>query len=333
VGTIFSIDVVRGRMDDPTATDLLEFWERTVALTGDDARRRLPEVACVVRDGGGAIAGACSVFAMELPFVGGRRLWVLRTLLPGDAAEMLAPVIEATFAALDAEFADAPGDPLGLCVLLDASERACVPADAVWADPRMDYTGYLADGRQVRIGYFAGARVSAGQSHGSDCAVPEGYRLESFAEQDAVSGEDLVELWVGEGVLPRDEAERRVDEVIVVVIDPDGRPAGVSTAYLQRNEQLGADFWHGRVMVGSTHRGNAISVALALGLREHLEAAHVAGDHRAVGVLFEVENELLNSYYPQATWPSGYVFAGTDARGRHLRVWHFAGVPAPQGSA
>jgi hypothetical protein len=112
----------------------------------------------VLRGPEDAIAGACSVFAADVELVGGRRFWIYRSLLPGDAREHALPMIDATFAALDAEFGGAAGEPIGLCVFLDERERKLRP-EAEWPDPRMIYAGYLPDGRQVRIAYFEGARI------------------------------------------------------------------------------------------------------------------------------------------------------------------------------
>jgi hypothetical protein len=154
------IEVVRGRVDGPVADQMLAFWERHGALSRDEARRRLPELVCVLRGNDGAIAGASSVLAAEVPLIGSRRFWIYRSLLPGDAAEEGPAMITATFNALDAEFDGRAGSPIGLCVLIaDAAERRRRP-EAEWSDPRMIYAGYLDDGRQVRIAYFEDAVVT-----------------------------------------------------------------------------------------------------------------------------------------------------------------------------
>lgn len=153
-----TIEVVRGHLEPDAAEQLIEFWAGQGALFGEDARQRLPEVVCVVRDDG-RIAGACSVRAAEVPLVGGRRFWVYRNLLAPEVADQGREMIRATFEALAAEFDGAPGAPVGLCVLLSGpAERGWYPeAEAV--RPRLLYMGYLDDGRQVRVAYFEGAVV------------------------------------------------------------------------------------------------------------------------------------------------------------------------------
>jgi hypothetical protein len=152
------IEVVRGRPDGEHVAEVLAFWEAQAGLAGEEARRRLSELVCVLRRDG-AIAGVSSVYPAEVGLIGDRRFWIYRTLLlepAQDGPEM----IRATFEALDGEFDHQPGSPIGLCVLIaDPEERRRRP-EVEWSDPRMLYAGYLQDGRQVRIGYFEDADIT-----------------------------------------------------------------------------------------------------------------------------------------------------------------------------
>lgn len=153
-----TIEVVRGRLDPGIADELIEFWAGQGVLFGEDARRRLPEVVCVLRDQE-RIAGACSVREAEFPLIGRRRFWVYRNLLKPEVAHRGPEMIRLTFETLGSEFDGTPAAPVGLCVLLSGpGERAWYPvAEAV--GPRLLYMGYLDDGRQVRVAYFEGAVV------------------------------------------------------------------------------------------------------------------------------------------------------------------------------
>jgi hypothetical protein len=110
----------------------------------------------VLRDAGGALAGACSVHVADMVVLGGQRVWLYRNLLPGDAAVHQPAMLDAAYRALDADFDAAPGAPIGLCALLDADDRLRRP-EALWTDPPMIYAGYLDDGRQIRVGWFTDA--------------------------------------------------------------------------------------------------------------------------------------------------------------------------------
>lgn len=320
-----TIDVVRGGVDDATAGALRAFWAEHAEMDDAAAAQRLPEVVAVLREADGAIAGACSVFATEVPLIANRPFFVLRSLLPGAARERYFDLFAAAHAALDAGYDGAEGEPIGLCALLEEPERRARP-EAEWADPRTIYAGYLADGRQVRVAYFSAA---LSVSH-IDWQGESGYRIVPFAEQDEVTPDDIVALWTGEGVLPEAEARRRVDEVMLVAIDGEGRLAGITTRYLQHNEQLRMDLWYIRAFTSQAHRKSAIATAIAVRGREWLEQRFVSGqDTRAQGLIYEVESELLKRIFPNAIWkPADVLFIGENAQGAHVRVHYFAGAMA-----
>jgi hypothetical protein len=154
-----TIEIVRGRLDRARADELLSFWSRRGALDPAQAQQRLPEVVCILRRGG-TVAGASSVYPADLEAIGGRRFWIYRSLLDAEVSDRGPAMIGATFDALDAEFDGSSRSPLGLCLLLaDPAEWRRRP-QAVWEEPPMIYAGYLADGRQVRVGYFQGALIT-----------------------------------------------------------------------------------------------------------------------------------------------------------------------------
>jgi hypothetical protein len=161
--------------------------------------------------------------------------------------------------------------------------------------------------------------------------VPAGYGVEPFSEQDRISGQDILELWAREGVLGTEESARRLTEVLLVATDAQHRLAGVSTTYLQRNEQLRAELWYARVFVATEHRRSGLAIALAHAARDYLVERYATGtDRRGIGILFEVESEILKRFLPQAVWPrTQFAFIGETARGSHVRVYYFPEALAP----
>jgi hypothetical protein len=153
------IEVVRGRLSEEREGQLLRFWAEQGVLDASAARRRAPEVVCLLLDDAGEIAGVNSVYPDGVAQIGGRRFWIYRSLLLPAASEEGPAMISAAFDALEEEF-DAAGDgPIGLCLLIsDRAEMRRRP-EAEWSDPQILYAGYLPDGRQLRIGYFAGAKI------------------------------------------------------------------------------------------------------------------------------------------------------------------------------
>jgi hypothetical protein len=154
-----TIETVRGGLAGEAAEEVLRFWADNGALEGQAARDRLAEVICLLRDDSGRIAGVNSAFPDEVELVANRRFWVYRSFLVPEAVEAAPAMISHAFEALQAEFQPGEGGPIGLCVLVrDRAEMERRP-EAEWSDPRMLYVGYDASGAQVRIGYFAEARI------------------------------------------------------------------------------------------------------------------------------------------------------------------------------
>jgi len=293
-------------------------------------------VVCVLRHDG-AVVGASSVYETNLALIGNRRFWIYRTLLDRAVADQGTNMVRATFTALQDEFGGSSEAPIGLCLLLSPEERRLRSAEAVWPDPRMIYAGYVDDGRQVRLAYFENALIATPSpggraSGGYGPAVGSGYRIEPFTEQERVTGEDVVAFWIQEGALAALEAQRRLAEILLVARDRAGRPAGVSTTVLRRIDQLRADLWYTRVFVGAAHRRSHLAIGLALGARDRLARRFASGaDRRAIGIIFEIESEILKRFFPQAIWPrTQFAFIGETSTGSHVRVFYFPGVRAPQ---
>jgi hypothetical protein len=156
-----SLDIatVRGCLDQAVSDEILAFWTERNALTGDEARRRLSEVVCVLRDQG-RVAGIASAYPAEVALVGGRRFFIYRSLLDGEAASAWHELIRCTYNALAPEYDGSPGIPIGLCVLLSTPEERQRRPALEWSDPRTIYAGYLRDGRQARIAYFENADIT-----------------------------------------------------------------------------------------------------------------------------------------------------------------------------
>jgi hypothetical protein len=331
--TAGTVEVVRGRLSEERAGQLMAFWERTGALDEETARERLGQVVCVLLDEAGEVAGVNSVYPAPVHAVGGRVLWIYRSLLLPEAGEAWAWMLHTAISALEAEFDPTVAGPQGVCVLVaDRDEMARRP-EAKWLYPRMLYAGYLDDGRQVRVRWFLGARVSGPRPFlGFAPTLDPGYRIEPFAEQDAVGPDDIVDLWTREGAMSAEEARRRVDEVLLVAARKDDpAPVAVCTAFIAHSDQLRMDLWHFRVFVAAAHRISYAAWALAMVAQDYLQHRFVSNrDERAAGAVFEVEHPGLKERFDEAVWiPLDFAFIGENERGDHVRVHFFPGALAP----
>ena len=173
-------------------------------------------------------------------------------------------------------------------------------------------------------------RIGAGQQDGLPDRVPPGYRIDLFAEQDALGAEDLIGLWTQDGRLEPDEARRRIDEVLLVGSAPDGALAAISTAYIDRDPILDLDVWNYRTLVATEHREANLAATMAVICRDHLEHRFVSGaETRPAGVLSEVHATVLKQLNLAEWRQTGFTFLGEDARGSHIRIHYFPGALAP----
>lgn len=160
MGDNHRIEVVRGALTGERADQLVAFWAAHGALTGPQARQRLPEVVCLLLDATDGILGVNSVYADDVPLIAGRRFWNYRRFFaPGTSEEADAAMLVAAFDALEVERAGDHEAPVGLCLMLDGADTMRRHPEAVWPASQMLYAGYTPDGRQVRIRYFEGARI------------------------------------------------------------------------------------------------------------------------------------------------------------------------------
>jgi hypothetical protein len=285
------------------------------------------------------LAPGQSVEEQALPLIGGRRFWVYRGD-PAPGEKEGDELFNATFAELDTRFQSDRSGPLGICVPISDPELMRRRPEAIWPDTKLIYAGTEENGTQLRLRYFYDATVGPGlpnspsiaQSEEQDYSLPPGYRMEPLAQSAAVTLDDVLEFWAAEEAMPEAEARRRVHEVLMVALDPSDRVAAVSTVYLQRNPQLRLDLWYYRTFVGSEHRMSHLAVRLLWATRDHLRERYLSGeDTRASGMVMEVENEFLKSYYNRAFWViSDFDFIGeTPTIGAHVRVHYFPGAQAP----
>jgi hypothetical protein len=276
---------------------------------------------------------------LALPLIGGRRFWVYRAdTPPGDPQGD--ELFNATFQGLDARYQEDRSGPIGVCLAVSDPELMRRRPEAVWAETDLLYAGTEPGGTQLRVRYFYDATIGPGlpnsptvaQSEALDYSLPSGYRLVPFAETDAVGPDDVLGFWASERAItdPR-EAERRVQEVRMVGLDSSDRLAAIATVYLERNAQLGLELWYLRGFVGEQHRMGNLATRILWATRDHLrEQYESGGETRGAGVILEVENKLLMTYFNRAFWVlSDFWFIGESAKRAHVRVHYFPGTQAP----
>ena len=161
-----------------------------------------------------------------------------------------------------------------------------------------------------------------------------GYRLCAvYGRIPAADARDVVRMWIDAGVLPPDEAQRRVGEVVVVARAADGQVAGVNTVYVADAPGDRGAYYFYRTYLRPEHRGVAgiprRMVRLALQqLRGH---RHPQAPR---GVVIITENpKLMRRGIKTRIEALGFHLLGSDARGCDVWCHKFDGsIPvAPPG--
>jgi GNAT superfamily N-acetyltransferase len=157
------------------------------------------------------------------------------------------------------------------------------------------------------------------------------YRFAALAGHGLVSPSDVVDLWVREGALSLERAEARVKEVLAVATSPDGELAGMSTVYVEYNQQLRMDAWHFRTYVGSEHRRHNLGRLFLRHARDELSRRFASGeDRRAAAIVYVLQHAGVNRTRTEAISPnSGFAYIGDNGRGAQVRVFFLPGALAP----
>ena len=166
----------------------------------------------------------------------------------------------------------------------------------------------------------------------TDRPIADEYRIDVFAES-SVTADDVLALWQREGaIVERDEAVRRVQEVLVASVHvPTGELVGVSSAYLASSPQLRMNLWWMRALVAADHRRQLLARAMTQRSIDWLEHRFVTGaDRRGSGVALIGQNDELKRTRTEAVLPgSRFMFIGETERGHRIRVRYFAGAEVP----
>lgn len=323
-------EVLRGEKTDEDAERLLAYWSEHGALGPEDARARLDEVVCELRDPAGEVVGTSSAYPAAAEELGGLPVWVHRShlspRLPADRGEAWTSLLSASFDALQEEFRALHPGPLGLCALIP-SDQPGAPRTAAWPETGFAFAGRGADGAEIRVRQFDESDPLPG---GPAFDLPAGVRIEPFAQSE-VSAEDVIEFWLRAGALDsREEAVRRVDEVLMVAVSQDAGIVAVNTAYLDHCDQIGSVMWHYRIYVSRRARKGDLATVMSRAAREILSAAHSRGDSRAPGIVMEIQSPLLRRIHASPRWRwIGVELIGLAGEGDHLRVHWFPDVAAP----
>lgn len=110
--------------------------------------------------------------------------------------------------------------------------------------------------------------------------------------------EEIINMWVKEGVLTYERAKKRVNEVVLVVFDSNNEVCCVTTVYLDVNKRLKKYFYYFRIFVRTKDRGKIKNFKATQLTHEYLKtyesiAAMSMYPYNPIGVIAIAENTKI----------------------------------------
>lgn len=167
---------------------------------------------------------------------------------------------------------------------------------------------------------------SVSGNHSSQAAA---FKLtQVWPEIDARDSADLLAFWQAEGAIADEgEAKKRMQQVVFLARDDEGKVAGVCTATSMTPPRLAQPVYYWRAFVGAKWRHTRLIHTLLMDSFEFLEAWSRERDFPCVGVLLELENARFGQTLRTATWGKlKFIYIGKSARGLDVRLRYFKGA-------
>ncbi|MBV2209119.1 MAG: hypothetical protein KUL77_06110 [Thermomonas sp.] len=137
---------------------------------------------------------------------------------------------------------------------------------------------------------------------------------------------ELIDFWRDTGAIADEAAaKQRVQQVVCVARDGEGKLCGVGTAIIKVIPRLRQPMYYYRQFFAKTLRGKHQELAFFQRCKQVLQEYNTAlAQTESLGILLEIENEKIAVAYKQAVIPGfDAVFIGYSPRGLQLRVSYF----------
>lgn len=150
---------------------------------------------------------------------------------------------------------------------------------------------------------------------------------------------ELIAFWArNHAIADPTQVATRAQQAVCIARDDSGELWGVGTAYLGIVPSLGQPTYLYRQFFAENARGRRMTIPFFDRVVETLQAYNASlPAPESIGVLLELQSQLLSSRYTLAYMPDGNsTFIGYSPRGNQLRVTYFEGAklllppPAPR---
>jgi hypothetical protein len=110
--------------------------------------------------------------------------------------------------------------------------------------------------------------------------------------------EQIVDMWVCEDALTLEQAKKRVDDVVLVMFDPNNEVCGIATVYVDLEKTLYKYFYYLRMFIRKKDRGKIKLFSASKVVCEYLKtyesiAAMVLYPYNPIGIIAIAENTKI----------------------------------------
>ena len=149
-----------------------------------------------------------------------------------------------------------------------------------------------------------------------------------WKQLDNETSDAIRAFWTREGAnVEGKEALRRVQQVVLHVLDENDEIAAVATAVPKVLPRLGQPLYYYRCFVGKAWRSGRLVRPLIRQSQRVLEDYARDHDFPCIGVLLELENKGFAGTLQWAHWnTTGFSYIGKSPRGLDLRMCYFRGA-------
>lgn len=132
-----------------------------------------------------------------------------------------------------------------------------------------------------------------------------------YQQLDSELRQKIIDMWMEEGVIPREEANRRVDEVVLVGFDPNGVVCCATTVYIK--DVSGDNYYFFRMFIRERDRGKLKAFKSSKLTHEYLRTYN--HPMKPVGIIAIAENHKITQRIMK--W-EGWNYFGKDKFNRDV---------------
>jgi hypothetical protein len=163
----------------------------------------------------------------------------------------------------------------------------------------------------------------------AEASLPTGFRfVTTWRNLSHDDGERVRLFWRGhEAISDPADVAKRLSQVVMYAIAPDGAIAGVSTALPMLVPRFGQPMYYYRAFIGSAWRTSKLVRDLTNRSCDALEAFARERGFPCIGVLLELENQgFYRALRKPVWWNPRFYYVGKSDRGLEVRAYYFDGA-------